>query len=72
MPRATLTFQLSGTQVQGDLIEEFGRHDGVDARATTVDGDVAIRVETGSSSAARWEVRATVGMFDDHAREISQ
>jgi hypothetical protein len=55
--------------VQEDLLQEFALHDGVVASADEVDGAPAVRVETQDAVDALWDVRATVGMFDDKARE---
>jgi hypothetical protein len=71
LPRITLEFTLSGSQVQQDLLQEFALHHDVDASAADR-GDVhVIRVETSDAPGAMWEVRATVGMFDDRAAELT-
>jgi hypothetical protein len=69
LPRITLVFVLSDPRVQTDLLHEFTLHDGVVASADQVDGAPAIRVEAQDAVGALWDVRATVGMFDDQARE---
>lgn len=70
MRRTTLTFRLSGHDVQRDLVHEFALHHDVIVSATGADGHAVIAVETLDAPAALWDVRATVGMFDDHAEEI--
>lgn len=70
MPRITLEFTLSGPQVQKDLLHEFSLHHDVDASAVDRGDAHVIRVETSDAPGAMWEVRATVGMFDDRASEI--
>jgi hypothetical protein len=69
LPRITLVFTLSDPRAQVDLLHEFSLHDGVVATADEVDGAPAIRVEAQDAVGTLWEVRATVGMFDDQARE---
>ena len=69
MPRITLVFTLSDPRAQVDLLHEFTLHDGVVAKADEIEGSPAIRVETTDSISTLWDVRATVGMFDDRARE---
>ncbi|MBD8608702.1 hypothetical protein IFT73_17745 [Aeromicrobium sp. CFBP 8757] len=69
MTRITLVFTLSDPRAQVDLLHEFTLHDGVVATAADIDGSPAIRVETHDSVSTVWDVRATVGMFDDRARE---
>jgi len=68
--RTTLTFRLSDPGVQRDLLHEFSLHDGVVAHAVGSEGEPAIAVETRDSHDALWDVRATVGMFDDLAKEV--
>lgn len=70
LPRTTLEFRLSGPLVQQNLIHEFSLHHDVTATAHQVDGVPVIRVETSDAGGAAWDVRATVGMFDDDAIEI--
>lgn len=70
LPRTTLEFRLSGPLVQQNLLREFSLHQDVTASADEIDGVAVIRVETCTVAAAMWDVRATVGMFDDHAIEI--
>lgn len=70
LPRVLLTFKLSDTSQMPDLLREFALHDDVVARADR-DG-VVLTVETGDSTPAMWDVRATVGMFDDQAVEVTQ
>lgn len=70
MPRITLAFRLSGSQAQHDLIHEFSLHRDVVATPDEVDGSPVVRIETTDSAGATWEVRATVGMFDDRAVEL--
>jgi len=69
LPRITLVFTLSDPRAQVDLLHEFTLHDGVVATADEIDGSPAIRIETHDSVSTAWDVRATVGMFDDRARE---
>ena len=70
MPRTCLTFKLSGTSQLQDLLNEFALHEGVVASAP---GDgLVLTVETDDSTPAIWDVRATVGMFDDQAVEVTQ
>lgn len=69
MPRITLVFTLSDPRAQVDLLHEFALHDGIVASADEVDGSPAIRVEAQDAVSTLWEVRATVGMFDDRASE---
>jgi hypothetical protein len=64
-----LVFTLSDPRAQVDLLHEFTLHDGVVAEAHEIDGRPAIRVETQDSVGTVWDVRATVGMFDDRAVE---
>jgi hypothetical protein len=68
--RITLTFRLSGHDVQRDLLHEFALHRDVSVSAVDTDGAPTIAVETRDAAPALWDVRATVGMFDDHAREV--
>lgn len=70
LPRITLLFALSGPQVQIDLLHEFSLHRNVTAAAAEVDGDPAISIETSDAETAVWEVRGTVGLFDDAAVEV--
>lgn len=70
LPRTTLEFRLSGPSVQQDLLHEFSLHHDVTASVEDVDGVPVIRVETSSVAGAVWDVRATIGMFDDAAVEI--
>ena len=70
MPRKTLAFRLSGPLVQQNLLHEFSLHHDVTASAEQIDGAPVIRVETSDADGAVWDVRATVGMFDDQASEI--
>jgi hypothetical protein len=69
LPRITLVFALSDPRAQTDLLHEFALHDGVVATADQIDGAPAIRVEAQDAVSALWDVRATVGMFDERARE---
>ncbi|MET0766343.1 MAG: hypothetical protein ABWY50_01740 [Aeromicrobium sp.] len=68
MPRIILGFSLSGPEVQQNLLHEFSLHHDVAASARD---DCVILVETSDLPAAVWEVRATIGMFDDRATEIT-
>ena len=72
MRRTTLTFRLSGSDVQRDLVHEFALHHDVVVSANGTDGAPMITVETASTPVALWDVRATVGMFDDDAQEIGR
>ena len=69
MPRITLVFALSDARAQADLLREFALHDGVVSTPDEVDGAPAIRVEAQDAISTLWDVRATVGMFDDRACE---
>ncbi|MFC5676870.1 hypothetical protein [Aeromicrobium endophyticum] len=71
MPRITLVFTLSDPRAQADLLREFALHDGVVATPDEVEGAPAIRIEARDAVSSLWDVRATVGMFDDLAREWS-
>jgi hypothetical protein len=68
--RITLTFRLSGHHILRDLLHEFALHRDVTASSIESDHLPTIVVETVDAPAALWDVRATVGMFDDHAQEI--
>lgn len=70
LTRISLTFRLSGESSQRDLLREFELHDGVVTRADDFDGRSMLIVETDDSDAAIWEVRTTVGIFDDQAVEV--
>lgn len=70
MPRITLAFIVSEPQIQQDLLGEFSHHHDVVATADEVDGTHVLRVETSDAAGAVWEVRATIGMFDDRAVEV--
>jgi hypothetical protein len=63
-------FALSDPSIVDDLLHEFTLHAGVIATSVGADDGPLLRVETVSSTAALWDVRATVGMFDDGAREV--
>jgi hypothetical protein len=69
LPRITLVFALSGPRIQQDLLQEFSLHHDVTAAAEA--GANMIRVETSDAAGAVWDVRATIGMFDDRATEIT-
>jgi hypothetical protein len=71
LPRTTITFRLSGTSQQQDLLHEFALHDGVVARQTDIDGQTLLTVETSGAHPSVWDIRSTVGLFDDHAVEVS-
>lgn len=71
MPRITLEFALSASHLQHDLLREFALHHDVVAVVEQRDGICLLRVETSDTPGAAWEVRATIGMFDDRATEIS-
>jgi len=68
--RTILTFRLSGADIQRDLLHEFALHHDVVASALDGDGTAKIAVQTINSPAALWDVRATVGIFDDGAEEL--
>jgi hypothetical protein len=70
LTRVSLTFRLSGESRQSDLAREFELHEGVATRASESDGQVVLIVETDDSDAAIWDVRATVGIFDEQAVEL--
>lgn len=65
-----MEFSLSGVRAQHDLLHEFSLHHEVVAVAADRDGAPGIQIETIDSAAALWEVRATIGMFDDRAVEL--
>lgn len=69
MRRTTLTFRLSGDHILRDLLHEFALHRNVIV-SSVEDHVPTIAVETLDAPAALWDVRATVGMFDDHALEV--
>ena len=71
MRRTTLSFRLSGPDIQRDLLHEFSLHQDVSVSAADSDGAPVIVIDTLDSPAALWDVRATVGMFDDQAEELS-
>lgn len=71
MRRTTLTFRLSGHHILRDLLHEFALHRDVTASSIESDHEPTIVVETRDAPAALWDVRATVGMFDDQAREVN-
>lgn len=70
MSRTTITFRLSGASQQQDLLQEFTLHDGVVARRADDDGPMLL-VETDGRQHSIWHVRATVGLYDDRAVEVS-
>jgi hypothetical protein len=70
LPRITLAFTISRPQLHADLLREFSLHEGVEARVEDVDGHLLLLVETNDSAGAMWDVRATIGMFDDRAVEV--
>lgn len=70
MRRTTLIFRLSGPDIQKDLLHEFALHPNVVVAAVEADGSPTIAIDTLDAPAALWDVRATVGMFDDHAVEV--
>ena len=70
MRRITLTFRLSGHHILRDLLHEFALHHNVIVSTDDSDHVPTITVETLDAPAALWDVRATVGMFDDHALEV--
>jgi len=71
LPRITLEFALSAPHLQHDLLHEFSLHHDVVAVAEERDGICALRVETSDAPRAAWDVRATIGMYDDAAVEIT-
>lgn len=72
MPRIAITFRLSGTAQQQDLLHEFGLHDGVVVHASGSDDQPLLTVETADTHASIWDVRSTVGIFDDQAVEVPE
>lgn len=70
MRRITLTFRLSGHHILRDLLHEFALHHNVIVSSIESDRAPTIAVETLDAPAALWDVRATVGMFDDNALEV--
>ena len=71
MPRITLEIALSAPQLQHDLLREFSLHRDVVAVIEQRDDVCLLIVETSDLPLAAWEVRATVGMFDDRSVEIT-
>ena len=69
--RTTLMFRLSNVTVQRDLVLEFALHEGIDARAHGTDHP-ELMVDAVDNPATLWDVRATVGMFDDRAVEMAR
>jgi hypothetical protein len=67
--RITLTFRLSGHHILRDLLHEFALHHNVIV-SVVKHHEPTIAVQTLDAPAALWDVRATVGMFDDHALEV--
>ena len=63
-------FLLSEVHVQHDLLREFSLHDDVAAVALEIYGRPAVSADVSTVAGAMWEVRATVGMFDDGASEL--
>ncbi|VXC55286.1 hypothetical protein [Aeromicrobium sp. 9AM] len=70
MRRTTLTFRLSDPAIQRDLLHEFALHQDVIVAGIISSGHPTITVETRDAPDALWDVRATVGMFDDLAEEV--
>lgn len=70
VPRNILTFRLSHADVREALVHEFSLHDGVEVGPADPHEPLHIVIETGGSATALWDVRATVGIFDDHAVEV--
>jgi hypothetical protein len=70
LTRISLTFRLSGESRQSDLAHEFELHEGVVTRASDADGQAVLIVETDDTEAAIWDIRATVGIFDEQAVEV--
>jgi len=68
--RITLTFRLSGHHILRDLLHEFALHHNVIVSSIESDRAPTTAVETLDAPAALWDVRATVGMFDDNALEV--
>jgi succinate dehydrogenase/fumarate reductase flavoprotein subunit len=71
LPRITLVFTVGGPQIQQDLLNEFSLHHDVVATGDERNDAYLLRVETSDAAGAVWEVRATIGMFDDNATEIT-
>ncbi len=69
MSRTILTFRLAHADIRHALVHEFSLHDGVRVLDCGPD-ERTIRIETFNAPAALWDVRATVGMFDDAATEV--
>jgi hypothetical protein len=70
LTRIALTFTLSGETQQEDLLREFALHDGVVAHASGSADQPLLTVQTNDIHAAIWDVRATVGIFDEGAVEV--
>jgi hypothetical protein len=70
LPRTTtLVFRLSTPEAQRHLVRELSFHQDVVVRTVDSDEGPVIAVET-AGDASTWEVRATVGAFDESAVEI--
>ena len=70
MRRITLTFRLSGPHILRDLLHEVALPPNGMVSSIESDHAPTIAVETLDAPAALWDVRATVGMFDDQALEV--
>lgn len=70
LTRTALTFRLSGPAPLPDLLREFALHKGVVTHTTGSSDQPLLTVETGDTQAAIWDVRTTIGIFDDRAVEV--
>jgi hypothetical protein len=70
VPRTTtLVFRLSAVEAQQHLLQELSLHQGVVVRPLGPAEPPVIVVEL-DSAASSWEIRATVGAFDEKAIEM--
>jgi hypothetical protein len=68
-PITTLVFRLSAVEAQQHLLQELSLHQGVVVRPLDSAEPPVIVVEL-DSAASSWEIRATVGAFDEKAIEM--
>lgn len=65
-----MTFRLSGPHPLADLLLELAQHDDWVVRVAGHEHRPEVTVEAADSATAMWDVRATVGMFDDGSVEL--
>jgi hypothetical protein len=70
--RVRLTFTLCATDYVADLLHEFSLHDDVHATVDASGESYLLTVDVPDTTSAIWDVRATVGMFDDAAVETTE